>query len=67
SSDLPAPAGLDALRTLTPADFDLVRPRAALWRDRPAREALAHLLAAEWRERVSGRGPVGFDAAGHRK
>ncbi len=58
----PAPAGLDALRTLTPADFALVRRRAALRRDMPAPEALLRLLAAECAERVGGRGPVGFVA-----
>ncbi len=58
----PAPAGLDALRTLTPADFALVRRRAALWRDMLAPEALLRLLAAECAERVGGRGPVGFVA-----
>jgi len=57
---LPAPAGLDALRTLTPADFALVRRRAALWRDLLAPEGLLRLLAAECAERVGGRGPVGF-------
>jgi len=57
---LPATAGLNALRTLTPADFALVRRRAALRRDSPAPEALLRLLAAECVERVAGRGPVGF-------
>jgi transitional endoplasmic reticulum ATPase len=58
----PAPAGLDALRTLTPADFALVRRRAALWRDMPPPEALLRLLAAECAGRVGGRGPMGFVA-----
>lgn len=57
---LSAPPGLDALRTLTPADFALVRHRAALRQERPGSDALLHLLATECRERVGGRGPVGF-------
>ena len=59
---LAAPAGLDALRTLTPADFALVRRRAALRGDAPDPPTLLGLLAAECAERVGGREPVGFAA-----
>jgi transitional endoplasmic reticulum ATPase len=58
--DRPAPAGLDGLRTLTPADFALVRRRAVLCRAMPDPEVLRHLLAAECEERVGGRQSVGF-------
>ena len=58
----PAPAELDALRTLTPADFALVRRRAALGSEMPAPEELLRLLAAECAERVGGRRPIGFEA-----
>jgi transitional endoplasmic reticulum ATPase len=57
--DLAPPPGLDALRTLTPADFALVARRAAL-EGAAEPEALLRLLAAECVGRVGGRGPVGF-------
>lgn len=60
--DRPAPAGLDALRTLTPADFALVRRRVAIQSDPLTPEALLPLLAAECADRVGGRRPVGFVA-----
>jgi hypothetical protein len=60
--NLPAPAELDALRTLTPADFALVRRLVAVRRDTPAPATLLRLLAAECGERVGGRRPVGFRA-----
>jgi len=57
-----APQGLDALRTLTPADFALVKRRAVLTgEDDPA--GLLHLLAAECEERDGPRLPFGFQAA----
>ncbi len=59
---LAAPAGLDALRTLTPADFALVRRRAALRGDAPDPPTLLGRLAAECAGRVDGRGLVGFAA-----
>ncbi len=56
------PPGLDALRTLTPADFALVRRRAALVGDTdPA--GLLRLLGAECEGRQGTRAPVGFRAA----
>ena len=57
---LPAPSGLLALRTLTPADFSLVRRRAALRGGGTDPDALLRLLAAECEGRVNGRLPVGF-------
>jgi SpoVK/Ycf46/Vps4 family AAA+-type ATPase len=57
---LPAPDGLEALRTLTPADFDLVRRRAALAREAPGTETLVRLLAAECEGRLGGRARLGF-------
>jgi len=56
---LTAPAGLDGLATLTPADFALVRRRAAV-AGVAGSEALVRLLAAECEGRVGGRLPVGF-------
>ena len=58
--DLAAPAGLDGLRTLTPADFALVRRRAAVTGNGSDAVALLRLLAAECEGRVGGRVPVGF-------
>ena len=56
------PQGLDALRTLTPADFALVKRRAVVTgEDDPI--GLLHLLAAECEGRDGPRGPVGFRAA----
>jgi hypothetical protein len=59
---LPAPAELDALRTLTPADFALVRRRAAMRADTPDLRMLLQLLKVECAGRVGGRGPLGFVA-----
>jgi len=60
---LTAPAALDRLRTLTPADFALVRRRAAVAGATAAAE-LARLLAAECEGRIGGRLPIGFAAKG---
>jgi hypothetical protein len=40
--DTAAPAGLDGLRVLTPADFSLVRRRAALKAGKPKRRRSNH-------------------------
>jgi transitional endoplasmic reticulum ATPase len=61
---LMAPAELDGLLVLTPADFALVRRRAALAGVAES-GALVRLLAAECEGRAGGRRPVGF-AAGAR-
>ena len=61
--DIKAPAGLDTLSTLTPADFTLVRRRAALIGATGDADALLGLLLAECEERSSGRGPIGFARA----
>jgi transitional endoplasmic reticulum ATPase len=55
-----APAGLAALRTLTPADFSLVARRAALSGGITDPEELLRLLASECAGRSGGRGPIGF-------
>lgn len=60
--DLPPPPALDALRTLTPADFSLVRRRAAV-AGTAEPDALVRLLAAECAGRIGGRALVGFVAA----
>jgi SpoVK/Ycf46/Vps4 family AAA+-type ATPase len=60
---LAAPAELNALRMLTPADFALVQRRAALRADAPSPEVLVQLLADECAGRVGGRGPLGFATA----
>jgi SpoVK/Ycf46/Vps4 family AAA+-type ATPase len=60
---LPAPAQLDKLLVLTPADFSLVHRRAALT-GVVETGALVGLLAAECEGRVGGRRPVGFVAEG---
>ncbi len=60
---LAAPPGLDALRCLTPADFALVRRRAALEGVTDDAAALVRMLAAECEGRTGGRGPLGFAAA----
>jgi AAA+ superfamily predicted ATPase len=60
---LPAPAALDDLRRLTPADFALVRRRAAVRGGETDPATLLRLLAAECEGRVGGRGPVGFGRA----
>ena len=57
------PPGIDALRTLTPADFALVRRRATLMDDVRDPAGLLRLLAAECEGRVGPRAPVGFQAA----
>ena len=51
---------LDALRTLTPADFALVRRRAALRGGSADPGVLVQLLKAECEQRIGGRLPVGF-------
>jgi SpoVK/Ycf46/Vps4 family AAA+-type ATPase len=58
--DLAAPAELDALRTLTPADFALVKRRVVLRRDPPDVPTLLRLLHAESADRIGSRGRVGF-------
>ena len=55
-----APAGLDALRVLTPADFSLVRRRAALTGGKPDPAMLMRLLAAECEGRSGGKSQIGF-------
>jgi transitional endoplasmic reticulum ATPase len=57
-----APEGLDRLDTLTPADFSLVRCRAALKGGAPAPATLLRLLAAECEGRTGGRSRMGFVA-----
>ena len=61
--DQQAPRVLDELRCLTPADFALVRRRAAVAGGTTPDE-LVRLLAAECDGRVGGRAPVGFSACG---
>jgi transitional endoplasmic reticulum ATPase len=63
---LAAPQMLDELRTLTPADFALVRRRAAMVQATEPRD-LVRLLEAECEGRIGGRRPVGFScsARGH--
>jgi transitional endoplasmic reticulum ATPase len=61
--DLAAPAALDGLRTLTPADFALVRRRAAVRGGTTNPTVLLSLLAAECEGRIGGRLPVGFSRA----
>jgi hypothetical protein len=56
-----APPALDALGTLTPADFALVRRRAAAVRTAEPEE-LVRLLAAECEGRTGARLPMGFTA-----
>lgn len=58
---LTAPAPLDGLLVLTPADFSLVRRCATLTGVVEAR-ALVRLLATECEGRIGGRRPVGFTA-----
>jgi hypothetical protein len=60
---LTAPPALDGLRTLTPADFALVRRRAAMLEAGEPRE-LMRLLEAECEGRSGGRLPVGFAPRG---
>lgn len=59
---LDAPPQLDDLRTLTPADFALVRRRAALTGTAPDAENLLSLLEAESANRAGGRSRLGFGA-----
>jgi SpoVK/Ycf46/Vps4 family AAA+-type ATPase len=56
------PDALDALRTLTPADFALVRRRAALHTNSADVAVLLRLLAAECTGRGGPRQPIGFAA-----
>ncbi len=58
-----APAALDGLRTLTPADFALVRRRMAVGGGEADPAAALGLLAAECEGRVGARQPVGFNHA----
>ena len=58
---LSAPPGLDELRMLTPADFALVRRRAAVQDEADDPAELLHLLAAECRGRLGARQTVGFN------
>lgn len=57
-----APDALDRLDTLTPADFSLLRSRAALRGGAPDPAALLRLLAAECEGRTGGRSRMGFVA-----
>ena len=57
--DMPAPPALDALRRLTPADFALVRRRAALLEAADS-AAPVRWLVAECDGRIGGAMPVGF-------
>jgi transitional endoplasmic reticulum ATPase len=59
---LAAPPALDELRTLTPADFSLVRRRAALTGGKPDPARLLRLLAAECEGRTGGQLRIGFIA-----
>ena len=56
---LPAPAALARVEQLTPADFALVRRRAALLDEAPGPEGLIALLGAESAGRDGGR-RIGF-------
>ena len=58
--DVAPPPAIDGLRTLAPADFALVRRRAALGRDSADADKLVALLAAESEGRPQARLPVGF-------
>ncbi len=58
--DLDAPAGLDELDTLTPADFALVRRRAAVRRGELDPAMMLRLLTGECQGRANARLPVGF-------
>jgi len=57
---LAAPAGLDELQTLTPADFALIWRRAAVRGGAADAAILLRLLAAECEGRFGGRPPIGF-------
>ena len=58
--DAEPPPGLDGLHTLTPADFTLVRRRAALTGNEADPATLLRLLEAECEGRVGGKTTVGF-------
>jgi len=58
-----APASLDGLRTLTPADFALVRRRMAVRGGEANPATVLGLLAAECEGRIGARRPVGFNHA----
>jgi hypothetical protein len=58
--DVAPPPAIDGLRTLAPADFALVRRRAALGSNRSDVDRLVSLLAAESEGRPHARLPVGF-------
>jgi SpoVK/Ycf46/Vps4 family AAA+-type ATPase len=57
---LAAPAALDSLTNLTPADFALVRRRARVSGVSSDAQALVRLLAAECRGRAAGANQIGF-------
>jgi len=57
---LDAPAELEQLTTLTPADFELVRRRAAMQAGKADVAKLLRLLQAEGEGRVGGQRPVGY-------
>ncbi|WP_395665989.1 AAA family ATPase [Methylocella sp.] len=59
---LDAPDGLDELDTLTPADFSLVRRRAALTGEEPDPTTLSRLLADECAGRTARPSGMGFIA-----
>jgi transitional endoplasmic reticulum ATPase len=61
-----APTDLDGLRVLTPADFSLVRRRAALTGGKLDPATLLRLLTAECEGRTGGKSQMGFiDWKGH--
>jgi SpoVK/Ycf46/Vps4 family AAA+-type ATPase len=61
-----APAALDGLRTLTPADFSLVRRHAAVTGRMSDPATLLRLLTAECEGRTGGKSQMGFiDRKGH--
>jgi hypothetical protein len=55
----PAPIALGAVRRVTPADFALVRVRAAVI-ETAGPEELVRLLAAECEDQIGSRLPIGF-------
>ncbi len=56
----PAPTELDALRTLTPADFALVRRRVVMCAYETDPNIVLRLLMAECGERIATDRPIGF-------
>ncbi len=55
-----APAGIEDLRTLTPADFALVRRRTTLRSGQTTPAVVLRMLAAECEGRIGGRVAMGF-------